>query len=59
MREPGGRGEVNRQGEQVTVTLPAELHEKLVDFCRERKVSPDLVVERALTDYFREGDVSH
>ncbi|NNG47277.1 MAG: hypothetical protein HKM86_09235, partial [Deltaproteobacteria bacterium] len=57
--EPGGRGEANRRREQFTVTLPVELHEKLYDFCREMKVSPDLVVERALTDYFREGDVSH
>jgi len=59
MSEPGGGGEANRQGKQVTVTLPVELHEKLSEFCREMKVSPDLVVERALTDYFREGDVSH
>ena len=59
MGKPGGRGEPNRRREQVTVTLPVELHEKLSEFCRERKVSPDLVVERALTDYFREGDVSH
>ncbi|MGB3096914.1 MAG: hypothetical protein WBB46_09325 [Candidatus Deferrimicrobiaceae bacterium] len=59
MSEPGGRGEANRRREQVTVTLPVELHEKLSEFCREMKVSPDLVVERALTDYFREGDMSH
>jgi hypothetical protein len=59
MSEPGGRGEGARGREQVIVTLPAELCEKLSDFCREWKVSPDLVVERALTDYFREGDMSH
>jgi hypothetical protein len=59
MWEPGGKGEANLRRGQVTVTLPVELHEKLLDFCREMRVSPDLVVERALTDYFREGDVSH
>ncbi len=40
MSEPGGRGETNRRREQVTVTLPVELHEKLSEFCREMKVSP-------------------
>jgi len=59
MSEPGERGGTNRRGEKLTVTLPFELHEKLSGFCREMMVSPDLVVERALTDYFREGDVSH
>jgi hypothetical protein len=39
--------------------LPAELHQTLAEFCREQKVSRDLVVERALTEYFREGDMSH
>jgi hypothetical protein len=59
MSEPGRKGEGERGREQVIVMLPAELCEKLSDFCREWKVSPDLVVERALTDYFREGDMSH
>ena len=59
MSKPGERGEENRRREQVTVMLPVELHGKLSEFCREMRVSPDLVVERALTDYFREGDVSH
>jgi metal-responsive CopG/Arc/MetJ family transcriptional regulator len=44
---------------EVTVMLPAELHQTLAEFCREQKVSRDLVVERALTEYFREGDMSH
>jgi len=55
----GKRGEAKPRREQVTVTLPSDLHGKLLEFCREKKVSPDLVVERALADYFREGDVSH
>jgi hypothetical protein len=59
MSEPEGRGKGERGRERVTVTLPAELCAKLSDFCREWKVSPDLVVERALADYFREGDMSH
>ncbi|MGB5994379.1 MAG: hypothetical protein WBG20_03075 [Candidatus Deferrimicrobiaceae bacterium] len=59
MSEAGGGKKPERERKQVTVTLPVELHEKLSEFCREMKVSPDLVVERALTDYFREGDMSH
>ena len=45
--------------EQVTVFLPAELVEILRDFCRDKRVTPDLVVERALAEYFREGEMSH
>ena len=45
--------------EKITVSLPSDLHGKLVEFCREQRVSQDLVVERALADYFREGDMSH
>lgn len=45
--------------EQVTVSLPAELVDTLREFCRDKKVLPDIVVERALKEYFREGDVSH
>lgn len=59
MSESGKRGEKKGIREPVTVTLPADLREKLSAFCREYKVSPDLVVERALADYFREGDMSH
>ncbi len=59
MSEPEGRGKDTRRRERITVALPAELHERLSAFCREMKVSPDLVVERALAEYFREGDVSH
>ena len=52
MSEPGEKGRATRRGgEQLTVTLPVELHEKLSGFCREMMVSPDLVVVRALTDY--------
>jgi hypothetical protein len=59
MSESGRKGQAPRQREKVAITLPVELHAKLSEFCREKKVSPDLVVERALTEYFREGDVSH
>ncbi len=45
--------------EQVTVSLPAELVDTLRGFCRDKKVLPDIVVERALAEYFREGDMSH
>lgn len=44
---------------RVSVMLPAEMGKRLAEFCREMNVSPDLVVERALADYFREGDMSH
>jgi hypothetical protein len=43
----------------VTVTLPVEMVDRLKEFCREYAVTPDQVVERALADYFREGDMSH
>lgn len=59
MSEGGRRGDAKARREQVTVSLPSDLHGKLLEFCREKEVSPDLVVERALADYFREGDMSH
>ncbi len=59
MSDTGMRGEEKGTREPVTVNLPSELREKLSAFCREHGVSPDLVVERALADYFREGDMSH
>ncbi len=59
MSGPGRQGEGERGRRPVTVSLPAELCERLSAFCREYKVPPDLVVERALEDYFREGDISH
>ncbi|MBI5419103.1 MAG: hypothetical protein HZA60_03345 [Deltaproteobacteria bacterium] len=53
-RIPGNGG-----SEELTVRLPAEIADRLRAFCREKNIPPDLVVERALLDYFREGDVSH
>ena len=53
----GKRG--NGEREPVTLTLPAGLLDQLKEFCREYRVTPDLVVERALREYFREGDMSH
>jgi hypothetical protein len=59
MSESDRKGQGTRQREKVAITLPVELSAKLSEFCRDKKVSPDLVVERALAEYFREGDVSH
>lgn len=53
----GKRGNGGR--EQITVSLPAEMAETLRAFCRDKRVTPEMVVERALADYFREGDMSH
>ncbi|HBO69245.1 MAG TPA: hypothetical protein DD658_03505 [Deltaproteobacteria bacterium] len=55
LKKPKGNGE----RETITVSLKPEIAERLAAFCREMKIAPDLVVERALADYFREGDVSH
>jgi hypothetical protein len=41
------------------VTLPSVLVDQLREFCRECRVTPDMVVERALVEYFREGEMSH
>lgn len=50
----------DREGRRdVTVSLPAEIVETLQAFCREKGVPPDLVVERALVEYFREGEMCH
>jgi predicted transcriptional regulator len=59
MSEGRKRSRGNGERETITVSLPPEIVERLAAFCREMKVSPDRVVERALADYFREGDVSH
>ena len=53
------RKQGNGGREQITVSLPAELAETLRAFCRDKRVTPDMVVERALAEYFREGDMSH
>lgn len=54
-RGKGGNGE----RERVTVSLPSDLVDTLKEFCRDKRVLPDIVVERALKEYFREGDMSH
>ena len=59
MSEGRGGKKQERDRKEVTVLLPAELHQTLAEFCREQNVSRDLVVERALREYFREGDMSH
>jgi predicted transcriptional regulator len=52
--ENGGREPIS-----VTVTLPSELVDQLKEFCRNCRVTRDIVVERALVEYFREGEMSH
>ena len=52
-----GNGEKNPV--VVTVALPAALVDQLKEFCRNCRVTRDIVVERALVEYFREGDMSH
>lgn len=52
------KGSTDRR-EQVTFLLLPEIVEMLSAFCREKNVPPDRVVERALIEYFREGDMSH
>ena len=59
MSEGRKRSRGNGERETITVSLSPEIAERLAAFCREMKIAPDLVVERALADYFREGDVSH
>jgi hypothetical protein len=54
-----GKGDGEREPVSMTVTLPAELVDQLKEFCRNFRVSRDIVVERALIEYFREGDMSH
>jgi predicted transcriptional regulator len=49
----------NGEREPVTVTLPPALVDQLKEFCRNCRVPRDIVVERALIEYFREGEMSH
>jgi hypothetical protein len=58
-RTGGEHGSRERKPVEVTVTLPAELADQLIEFCRNYRVARDIVVERALIEYFREGDMSH
>jgi len=53
------KGNGERDPVPVTVTLPAALADQLKVFCRNYRVTRDIVVERALIEYFREGDMSH
>ena len=55
----GKQGDGEREPVSVTVTLPAALVDRLKEFCRNCRVTRDIVVERALGEYFREGDMSH
>ena len=54
-----GTGNEEREPVPVTVTLPAALADQLKEFCRNCRVTRDIVVERALVEYFREGEMSH
>jgi hypothetical protein len=54
------KSEKDRNGRRdVTVSLSADIVETLQTFCREKSVPPDIVVERALIEYFREGEMCH
>jgi len=53
------KGNEEREPVSITVTLPAALVDQLKEFCRNCSVTRDIVVERALVEYFREGDMSH
>ena len=55
----GEKGNEERSPVSVTVTLPAELVDQLKEFCRNCRVTRDIAVERALGEYFREGEMSH
>lgn len=55
----GKKGDGEREQASVTVTLPSALADQLKEFCRNCRVTRDIVVERALVEYFREGDMSH
>ena len=55
----GKKGNGERDPVSVTVTLPAALVDQLTEFCRNCRVTREIVVERALIEYFREGDMSH
>ena len=55
----GEKGNEERETVSVTVTLPAALVDQMREFCRNCRVPRDIVVERALIEYFREGDMSH
>ena len=54
-----GNGEQGERG-PVTVLLPRETVDRLDAVLHSiTGVTPDEVVERALREYFREGDMSH
>ena len=55
----GETGNGEREPVSVTVTLPAALFDQLKEFCRNCRVPRVIVVERALIEYFREGEMSH
>jgi len=55
----GEKGNGGREPVSVTVTLPSALVDQLKEFCRNCNVTRDIVVERALVEYFREGEMSH
>ena len=58
LKEKGRDMDTGRR-ERVAFLLLPEVVELLHAFCREKNVPPDRVVERALIEYFREGDMSH
>ncbi len=58
LKEKGRDMDAGRR-ERISFLLQPEIIEMLAAFCREKSVPPERVVERALIEYFREGDMSH
>jgi hypothetical protein len=59
MSEERTSGKESGAREPITLLLPTELLSTLHQFCKDYRVMPERVVERALVEYFREGDMSH
>jgi len=50
---------VKKDTATIAVRLPREIADRLEQFRIEHGLTADTVVERALREYFREGDMSH
>lgn len=59
MTDDIGKPKGNDGRRDITVSIPADLVEQLEAFCKEKNVAAGRVVERALIEYFREGEMSH
>ncbi len=59
MNEGGAKTKGSDGQRDLSVRIRADLAEQLESFCREKKIPAGRVVERALIEYFREGEMSH